>query len=82
MKRDSIVTLILQRLLGGEKMASIDTEYANSNQYYGQIKKQGIELIEVWFPNKTNSGRHKERWLNPTIENIQKVKDLLKLLKA
>ena len=82
MRRDNISALILQRLLKGEKMASIDTEYANSNQYYVRIKKLGIELIEVWFPNKTNSGRHKERWLNPTIENIQKAKDLLKLLKA
>ena len=82
MKRDSIVAIILLRLLNGEKMASIDTEYANSNQYYVQIKKQGIELIEVWKDNKTNSGRHKERWLNTTVENIQKAKDLLKLLKV
>jgi len=82
MKRQTIVILILQRLLNGEKMGSIDAEYSNSNQYYVQIKKQGIELIEVWKDNKTNSGRHKERWLNPTIENIQKARDLLKLLKA
>jgi len=82
MKRDSIVTSISQRLLNGERMASIDTEYANSNQYYVQIKKQGVELIEVWKDNKTNSGRHKERWLNPTVENIRKARDLLKLLKV
>ena len=82
MRRNSIVALILQRLLKGEKMASIDTEYANSNQYYVQIKKQGVELVEVWKDNKTNSGRHKERWINQSIENIQKAKDLLKLLKA
>jgi len=62
----------MQELLNGGVSSSIDAIASNRNQYYGTIKKQGIELVEVWKPNLTNKGTHKERSLHQTIENIKR----------
>lgn len=63
---------ILTLLLEGKKLSSNDMFASNSNQYFVQIKKQGIELIEAWKANETNRGQHKERSLHQTLENIKR----------
>jgi len=69
-------------LLNGEAVTSIDQLASNSNQYFGTIKKHGIELVEVWKPNLTNAGRHKERSLHQTIDNIERAKKYLESLQG
>ena len=71
LQKSSHLITILTLLLEGKKLSSNDVFASNSNQYFGQIKKQGIELIEVWKPNDTNRGQHKERSLHQTIKNIK-----------
>ena len=44
------------------------------------MKKEGIELVEVWKPNDTNKGKHKERSLHQNIENIKRAELYLKRL--
>jgi hypothetical protein len=79
-KTSHIIT-IMQELLNGGTSTAIDSKASNRNQYYGTIKKQGIELVEVRKPNLTNKGTHKERSLHQTIENIKRAgKYLDKLL--
>ena len=81
MKKTTHIITALEELLRGKKINYIP--YAkNSNQYFGIIKKQGIELVEVWKPNLTNKGTHKERSLHQTIENIQKAENYLARLKG
>ncbi len=46
--RSSHITTILKQLLNGEALSSTDRLASNSNQYFGTIKKHGIELVEVW----------------------------------
>ena len=82
MKRSSHIITILKRLLDGEAMSSNDMMASNSNQYFRTIKKHGIALIEVWVTNRTNSGRHKERSLHQTIENIERAKKYLEALQG
>ena len=72
---------ILEALLEGRKLCSNDVFASNSNQYFNEIKKSGIELIEVYKDNISNKGHHKERWLNQSIENIERAKNLLEKLK-
>lgn len=79
--RSSYLIIALKRLLNGEKLTSIKGA-KNSNQYFNTIKKYGIELVEVWKPNLTNSGRHKERSLHQTIENIKRAKKYLEALQG
>jgi len=79
-EKSSHIIIILKELLRGETSTAIDSKASNRNQYYGTIKKQGIELVEVWKPNLINSGRHKERRLHQTIENIKRAEDYLKNL--
>ena len=71
----------MERLLAGEKLTSRDQLASNSNQYFGTIKNNGIELVEVWKPNLHNKGKHKERSLHETIENIKHAKAYLERLK-
>jgi len=71
---------ILKELLDGKTMKSSDQFIVNANQYFRTIKKQGIELVEVWKPNLTNTGQHKERSLHQTIENIKRAKKYLEAL--
>jgi len=66
----------LKLLLEGKALSSLPNA-KNFNQYPRIIKRQGIELVEVWKPNLTNGGRHKERSLHQTIENIEKAKQYL-----
>ena len=53
----------------------------NPNQYFCEIKNNGIELIEVRKPNLNNKGSHLERRLNKTNENLDKAKSYLEKLK-
>jgi len=78
-KKTHIIT-IMRELLGGKASTSIDAKASNRNQYYGTIKRNGIELIEVWKPNLTNSGRHKERRLHQSPENIKRAEAYLNKL--
>jgi len=79
-QKSSHIITILKELLNGNKIKSSDYHIVNSNQYFGTIKHHGIELIEVWKPNLSNSGQHKERSLNQTIENIKRAEDYLERL--
>jgi len=78
-KTSHIIT-IMQELLSGGVSTAIDSKASNRNQYYGTIKKQGIELVEVRRPNLTNKGTHKERSLHQTIENIKRAEKYLNKL--
>ena len=82
MKRSSHIITILKLLLAGETVKSSDRLASNSNQYFGTIKKHGIELVEVWKSNLTNAGQHKERSLHQTIENIERAKKYLEALQG
>jgi len=72
---------ILEELLKGKSVTSMDSIASNRNQYFKPIKKQGIELIEVRENNRFNSGTHKVRRLNQTIENIKRAESYLNKLK-
>ena len=82
MKKSTHIITIMKLLLAGEKVVSIDRLASNANQYFGTIKKHGIELVEVWKPNLTNSGRHKERSLHQTLDNITRAEKYLKSLQG
>ena len=49
----------------------------NPNQYFCEIKNNGIELVEIRVPNKTNKGTHLERTLLKSKKNIIKAKEIL-----
>ena len=76
-KKSTHLITILTLLLEGKKLSSNDVFASNSNQYFSTIKKQGIELIEVWKPNSSNRGQHKERSLHQTLENIKRADSYL-----
>ena len=80
--RSSHIITIMKLLLNGEAVTSIDQLASNSNQYFGTIKKHGVELVEVWKPNLTNAGQHKERSLHQTIDNIERAKKYLESLQG
>lgn len=71
---------ILIDLLDGKGLVSSDKNYSNTNQYFGQIKNRGIELVELKIPNKHNSQTHYKRFLVKSEENIKKAKDYLNYL--
>jgi len=75
-EKTSHLITILKLLLDGKALSSLKGA-KNFNQYPSIIKKHGIALVEVWKPNLTNSGRHKERSLHQTIENIERAKQYL-----
>ncbi len=81
MRKSSITAIVLEDLLSGKTLTASDKHFSNTNQYFKGIKKRGIELIEVWKPNKDNRGRHLERRLNPSIENIKRAERVLEDLK-
>lgn len=81
-EKSSHLINILSDLLNGKRLASIDIRASNSNQYFGTIKNNGIELIEVRKPNLTNRGYHLERRLNLSDDNSQKAEDYLNKLKG
>ncbi len=72
MSKNSYTLEILQRLLNGETLASADFFVSNCNQYFCEIKNNGIELVEIRVPNKTNKGTHLERKLLANEENISR----------
>jgi len=72
--KQSHTSNILMKLLKGETLISSDVFASNTNQYFGHIKDQGIELIE-W--NEPTEGRHLKRKLNRTAENIKKAEKYL-----
>jgi len=73
-KKTSHVINILTRLIKGETLISSDVFASNTNQYFGKIKDQGIELVE-W--NTPEEGRHLKRKLNRTAENLEKANKYL-----
>ncbi len=74
-KKLSHTAKILIKLLNNETVISSDVFASNTNQYFGHIKNQGIELVE-W--NDPKEGLHLKRRLNATDENIKKANDYLK----
>ena len=80
MAKTSHIITILKELLNGSTIKSSDYFIVNSNQYFRAIKNQGIELVETWKPNLNNSGKHKERQLHQTIENIKLAESYLNSL--
>ena len=80
--KSSYTIEILKDLLEGKTFISSDKHYVNANQYANNIKNNGIELIEVWRPNKNGRGQHKERRLHQTIENIKRAENYLKSLQG
>ena len=79
--KSSHLITTLKLLLEGKALSSIP-HAKNFNQYPRTIKKHGIELVEVWKLNLTNSGRHKERSLHQTLENIERAKKYLESLQG
>ena len=82
MREQSYLITILKELLEGKTLTSSDKRWVNTNQYFRTIKENGIELIEVWKPNLNNKGRHKERRLNQSLENIRRAESYLKKLQG
>jgi hypothetical protein len=76
-KKLSHTAKILQKLLDGETLISSDVFASNTNQYFGHIKDQGIELIE-W--NDPTEGRHLKRKLNLDEKNIERAEAYLNKL--
>lgn len=76
-KKETIQARILQKFLKGETLISSDVFASNTNQYFRDIKNEGIELIE-W--NEQSEGRHLKRKLNMTKENIERAENHLKKL--
>jgi len=79
--KSSHLITTLKLLLKGEKLSSLPN-CKNFNQYPRAIKNNGIELVEVWKPNLYNMGRHKERSLHQTLENIERAKKYLHVLQG
>ena len=71
---------ILIELLDGKQLTATDKHYSNTNQYFGKIKKRGIELVEMKIPNKNNPQKHYRRFLANNEANIKKAKDYLSYL--
>jgi len=76
-KKLSHTAKILQKLLKGETLISSDVFASNTNQYFGHIKDQEIELIE-W--NDPTEGKHLKRKLNMNDKNIQRAEKYLNRL--
>ena len=71
---------ILIDLLDGKQLTATDKHYSNTNQYFNNIKKRGIELVEIQVQNKHNNQKHLKRFLAKSEENIKKAKDYLNYL--
>ena len=80
MQFKSYTMTILIDLLDGKQLTATDKHYSNTNQYFGNIKKRGIELVEIQVQNKHNSQKHLKRFLAKSEENIKKAKDYLNYL--
>ena len=75
---------ILKTLLESDvKLTATNFSYiSNANQYFCDLKNNGIELIERRVKNKQNNGYHLERSLKRTPENIEKAQKLLEKLRG
>jgi len=73
--------IAMKKLLAGETLSELPPA-KNSNQYFSTIKNNGIALVEVWTPNLHNQGRHLERNLHQTIENIARAEKYLEALEG
>jgi len=73
-KKLSYTAKILQKFLNGETVISNDVFASNTNQYFGRIKDNQIELVE-W--NDPTEGKHLKRKLNMTDENIARARKYL-----
>lgn len=80
-RKTSYLIITLTKLLKGERLSFIHGA-KNSNQYFNIVKNYGIELIEVWKPNLLNSGKHKERRLNFTEDNVKLAQSYLERLRG
>ncbi len=80
MQYKSYTMNILIDLLDGKGLVSSDKHYSNTNQYFNNIKKRGIELVEIQVQNKHNCQKHLKRFLAKSEENIKKAKDYLNYL--
>ena len=80
MQYKSYTMTILIDLLDGKQLTATDKHYSNTNQYFGKIKKRGIELVEIQVQNKQNSQKHLKRFLAKSEENIKKAKNYLDYL--
>lgn len=80
MQYESYTMTILIDLLDGKQLTATDKHYSNTNQYFGKIKKRGIELVEIKVQNKHNSQKHFKRFLAKSEENIKKAKNYLDYL--
>jgi hypothetical protein len=76
-KKQSHTVKIMQKLLNGETLISSDVFASNTNQYFVQIKDQGVRLVE-W--NDPTEGRHLKRQLDMTEKNIETANNYLKKL--
>ena len=79
--KSSHLITTLKIFLDGGKLSSLPN-CKNFNQYPRTIKNNGIELVEVWKPNIANVGRHKERSLHQTLDNIERAKKYLQQLQG
>jgi len=79
MHTSSYMVQTLIKLLEGKSLSHVSTA-KNSNQYFANIKKQGIELVEISKKNTSNKGSHLERSLAQNIDNIQRAKGYLNQL--
>ena len=80
MQYKSYQMTILIDLLDGKQLTATDKHYSNTNQYFGKIKKRGIELVEIQVQNKHNNQKHLKRFLAKSEENIKKAKNYLDYL--
>ena len=80
MQYKSYTMNILIDLLDGKQLTATDKHYSNTNQYFNNIKKRGIELVEIPVQNKHNSQKHLKRFLAKSELNIKKAKDYLNYL--
>ncbi len=80
MQYKSYTMTILIDLLDGKQLTATDKHYSNTNQYFNNIKKRGIELVEIPVQNKHNSQKHLKRFLAKSELNIKKAKDYLNYL--
>lgn len=80
MQYKSYTMNILIDLLDGKQLTATDKHYSNTNQYFNNIKKRGIELVEIEVQNKQNSQKHLKRFLAKSEENIKKAKNYLDYL--
>ena len=77
MNKSSHTINILKDLIAGKTLTSSDIRASNSNQYFMKIKNHNIQLIEEIIPSE---GKHKQRSLEPSEENLVRADEYLNSL--